>query len=164
MSLEVSYFCSWWGSSHLGVSRMLREIADAGYDGVEIGIPDDQDGQDELRAALAETGLEVIAHQYAFVEGDYASYEQAYLANLERAAAFEPILINSHTGSDGWSFERNKVLVEQATAISARSGIPIMHETHRGRFLQRTGEQPLSGGATRATSHRRPRALDLRRR
>jgi hypothetical protein len=135
MSFEVKYLCSWWGSSHLGAAALLGKIAKAGYDGVEIAIPDTEAKCAELRMLLADHGLAVVAHQYAPPERNFERYCDVFARNLERSAAFAPLLINSHTGSDGWSFEHNAILVESAAAIAAASGIPILHETHRGRFL-----------------------------
>src|SRR5690606_5713495 len=42
--------------------------------------------------------------------------------------------INSHTGKDHFDFDDNCRIIEAAMEISVRSGIPIYHETHRGRF------------------------------
>lgn len=114
---------------------MIGKIADAGYDGVEIAIPTADSERQELCALLADHNLAVVAHQYAPAGENFERYHSVFKKNLENSASFQPLLINSHTGSDRWSFDRNCILVQSAAAISARSNIPILHETHRGRFL-----------------------------
>jgi hypothetical protein len=53
---------------------------------------------------------------------------------LKELVALQPDFINSHTGKDYFSFEDNCRAIEAAEDISLQSGIPILHETHRGRF------------------------------
>ena len=114
---------------------MLTKIAEAGYDGVEIAVPTIEAERRELRALLADHDLVVVAHQYAPAENDFDRYHDLFKRNLENSAAFGPLLINSHTGSDCWSFGQNCKLVESAASIAAAYGVQILHETHRGRFL-----------------------------
>jgi len=132
--LDVRYFCSWWGLDHLGVEPMLRKIRDAGFDGVEIGVPADGPGQEALHSALETHGLQFIAHQYQ-AEGDFADYRLSLRRSLERAAAARPLFINSHTGRDYWTVEQNLDLIDIAQDVQDRLGVPILHESHRGRFL-----------------------------
>ena len=114
---------------------MLTKIAEAGYEGVEIAVPAAEAERRELRALLTDTGLAIVAHQYAPAENNFERYHDRLKRNLENSAALEPLLINSHTGSDRWSFDQNCKLVESAASIAAAYGVPIVHETHRGRFL-----------------------------
>jgi sugar phosphate isomerase/epimerase len=44
-------------------------------------------------------------------------------------------MINTQTGKDYFSFEQNMQLVKAAKTIAAETGIEIVHETHRGKFL-----------------------------
>jgi len=132
--LDVRYFCSWWGLDHLGVEPMLRKIRDAGFDGVEIGVPADGPGQEALHSALETHGLKFIAHQYQ-AEGDFTDYRLSLRRSLERAAAARPLFINSHTGRDYWTVEQNLELIDIAQDVQDRLGVPILHESHRGRFL-----------------------------
>jgi hypothetical protein len=50
----------------------------------------------------------------------------------------QPVFINSHTGKDFFSFEQNSILIEDAFLFSAKCGIQVVHETHRGRFAFHT--------------------------
>jgi hypothetical protein len=49
-------------------------------------------------------------------------------------AAYQPSFINAHTGKDFYSFADNCKVIEAALNISSKTGIRILHETHRGRF------------------------------
>jgi hypothetical protein len=48
--------------------------------------------------------------------------------------ALQPDYINSHTGKDFFDFSDNCRIIEITEQISKKSGIPIWHEIHRGRF------------------------------
>jgi hypothetical protein len=47
----------------------------------------------------------------------------------------KPIYINCHSGRDHFTFDQNKLFIDHTTQLSKQSGIPIYHETHRGRSL-----------------------------
>lgn len=132
---DVRYFCSWWGLDHLGLEPMLRKIREAGYDGVEIGIPADRSAREALQAALEIHGLQLIAHQYQAEGARFADYRLSLRQCLENAAQCRPLFINSHTGRDYWTLEQNLELIDIAQEVQERRGIPILHESHRGRFL-----------------------------
>jgi hypothetical protein len=55
-------------------------------------------------------------------------------ARLEYLVTLRPDFINSHTGKDYFSFDDNCRVIDAVENIAHRSGIPILHETHRGRF------------------------------
>lgn len=135
--MHIKMFSSTWGLEALGMRGMLEKIKHAGFDGVETGIPIDSAARDELRALLDELKLEIIAHQY-LAEGSGEAYAKSFFQQLGNAASFEPLLINSHTGKDFWSIEENCRLVDMGQDIQQRYGMPVVHETHRGRFLYST--------------------------
>lgn len=49
-------------------------------------------------------------------------------------ASLNPLFINSHTGKDYLSFEKNSLRLEDALQLEKGLKINITHETHRGRF------------------------------
>lgn len=114
---------------------MLEKIKRAGYDGVEIGIPAEKWRRDELRSLLEQHELDVIAHQYQAEGLTFDDYLTSFDTWIETAASFEPLLVNSHTGKDYWTMEQNLRLVDVAQRSEERYGLPIVHESHRGRFL-----------------------------
>ena len=44
------------------------------------------------------------------------------------------MFINSQTGKDYFTFEQNSELIELAKTIGEKTGIRVLHETHRGKF------------------------------
>jgi sugar phosphate isomerase/epimerase len=133
--MKIKYFCSWWGLDALGLRPMLEKVKDAGYDGIEIGIPSDAQQRQELRGLLDEYQLDVIAHQYQAAGETFDEYVRSFEECIATAASFEPLLVNSHTGRDCWTKEQNLRFVEITLEAEQLHGIPILHESHRRHFL-----------------------------
>ena len=114
---------------------MLEKIKCSGYDGVEIGIPAEPSKRYELKSLVEHSDLEVIAHQYQASGLAFNDYLESFESWIDTAASFRPLLVNSHTGRDYWTVEQNLQLVDIGQRVEDRYGIPILHETHRGRFL-----------------------------
>jgi hypothetical protein len=53
---------------------------------------------------------------------------------LKALAALQPFFINAHSGKDYFSFDDNCKVLEAALNIRHKTGVRILHETHRGRF------------------------------
>lgn len=105
----------------------LKQIAEAGYTGVESGMPSLED-EALFRELLQQYDLELILQVYT--SGDHIeSLEQ----HVERAATFKPILINSHSAKDSMLYDDQLVFFENAIRLEKKVEIPIAHETHRGR-------------------------------
>ena len=133
--MTIDFFCPIWGSEHLTLDEFLRRARADGYAGVEMNVPDDKAYGGELRNGLAKHGLKLICQQYLAPEGESpADYEGRLVRYLEHLADFEPVLINSHTGRDHFSFEDNCGLIETAERVTRDRGVKLVHETHRGRF------------------------------
>ncbi len=119
----------------LDLDTKLKKIKDAGYDGIEIGIPFHTREQNELRKGLEKYELLVIAHQYQ-AEGElFENYASSFRKSLENSASFNPLLINSHTGKDYWEKKQNLLLVDIGEDVAQKFNVTVAHETHRGRFL-----------------------------
>lgn len=133
--MEIKYICPLWGSEHMDLNDFFIKVLENGFDGVEMVLPFDDDYTGFVRDLIARTGMILIGHQHLppkiETAGDYLERMEAFLLHL---ASFDPMLINSHTGRDFYSFEDNCRIIEQVAKISESSGIPIVHETHRGRF------------------------------
>jgi sugar phosphate isomerase/epimerase len=112
-------------------------IKKEGYDGTEMWWPGSKEKRTELLTALKKHNLEI-----GFLCG---SSERQYPAHLEgfkrmiNAATTEfeikPLYINCHSGRDHFTYEQNKAFIDHTTETTAKTGIPIYHETHRGRML-----------------------------
>ena len=118
----------------LTLEGSLRQIRAAGFDGVELGVPDRLDQCPPLRQLLDELGLLVIVQQFtrgATPEEHAASFASQY----ERAVALRPVGVNSHTGKDFFPLEENLIVFRHAADCERAAGVPVWHETHRGRAL-----------------------------
>lgn len=134
MQMEIQSFCPRWGSAHIPWDDFARRVKEDGYDGVETDIPTNRKEKDLVLNALAKHGLQLIAQHWETVEPGFEQHLDAYNKRLEIMAAAKPLLINSQTGKDYYSIEQNAKLIEAAANASASSGIPVYHETHRGKF------------------------------
>ena len=132
--MKISYFCTTWGNT-LPFDAFCIRVKAAGYDGVEMDLP-----ADALEAAhrvrlLRDHGLRFIGQYWQSMESDVVSNRENYRRHLEQLAAAGPEFINAQTGKDYFSTDENLSLVDVAQAITQETGVKVIHETHRGKFL-----------------------------
>jgi sugar phosphate isomerase/epimerase len=108
-----------------------------GYDGIENWWPENKNEQDEMFAALKKNNLEV-----GFLYGAWQTNPAEHLAHFKKVmdtiakqTIQKPLYINLHSGRDYFSLDDNKKFIEYTNALAKDTGIPIYHETHRGRML-----------------------------
>lgn len=105
-----------------------------GYDGVEIWIPGTDKERAEFSAAMQKNNL-----KFGFLCGGGSQDPVKHLAEFQdgfkAALSMKPIYINCHSGRDYFSFDVNKKFMEWSYEAAKGSGVPIYHETHRGRIL-----------------------------
>jgi hypothetical protein len=112
-------------------------IKNEGYDGTEMWWPGSKERQTELLTALRKYNLEV-GFLCGSGERQYAPHLEAFKKQIDAATTQfgqKPLYINCHSGKDYFTYEENKALIDYTTEASLKSGIPIYHETHRGRML-----------------------------
>jgi sugar phosphate isomerase/epimerase len=147
--MEIKFFSPHWGYEHEDFKQTCSRLSAAGFDGMELNLAEDLAEAERQIEILSANGLEYIAQHSGTQMADFKMHHAHYRASLERIAAFKPQLINSHTGRDWFTFEQNLELIDIAAEISAINEIPIVHETHRGRF-------PFSAAVTRQYLEARP--------
>lgn len=129
---KLKFYATNWGMTGTWDSYCAKAKA-AGYDGIETWLPGSKEEQEALVAALKKHNLSL-----GLLSGGWGSTFEDYLngfkGNVQAATTFKPDYINCHTGKDYYTFEQNKQLVEAGQEIAKAAGIPIYHETHRGRF------------------------------
>lgn len=134
--MRLNYFYPIWGSSHLPLEEFCEKIKKAGYNGVEMNIPFDENYAKQLRELLPRYDLLLIAQQWLEPKDETP---EEYVIRMERylqyLTLFKPLFINSHTGKDFYSFEDNCKIFEAADKVCENLGVKIVHETHRGRAL-----------------------------
>ncbi|MEO6851391.1 MAG: sugar phosphate isomerase/epimerase [Mucilaginibacter sp.] len=138
--MQIKYTCTSWGYEKLDAAALIDKIVDAGYGGIEVNMPVGGAFPGEFMTSYqallkSKPGFIFIVQQ--LVNPDNESVE-AYIHKLEKrlleVVAYQPHFINSHTGKDHYSFDDNCRAIEAALNISAKTGMRILHETHRGRF------------------------------
>ena len=133
--MELKYICPYWGSDNLQPKEFIEKVLSAGYNGIEMNVPDDQNFITELKLALAETGCSFVAQQWLPPKTETVDeYRARMLEYLSRLADLNPLFINAHTGKDFFSMEENCSLLESCFQFSEERAVGIVHETHRGRF------------------------------
>ncbi len=145
--MEILYLKSTWGMQG-DLEEKLRRIRDAGFAGVELGVPADESACDHARKLLDKLELQAVVQQWtagATPADHCASFEQQY----RRAIKLAPLYVNSHTGKDFFDLDQNLLVFDRAAELERDLGLPVLHETHRGRAL-------FSATSTTALLSRRP--------
>ena len=130
---KVLYFQTSWGFEGTP-EAFIKKAKASGYDGIEIWSPTNKKEQIRISKLLKEENMKVI---YLCGSDPNLSFEKGlavYKKYLKNTFELNPIAINSHTGSDFYSFSQNMAFIEEATKLSKQYKIPVYHETHRGRF------------------------------
>lgn len=128
--MKLKLVKSLWGMEGT-MAEKIRRIADGGYVAVEAQVSA-EDQLPEFVSLLREHALEFVAMVItdgATPQDHFASFR----AKIEIARSLEPLQITVHGGKDWWPFELQKEFFAEALEIEHRIGLPVNHETHRGR-------------------------------
>lgn len=132
--MKILFFSSLWGMDDLTLSEKLNRIKKAGFDGVEYGTILEENLAKEFTAITNDLELKLIGQQHKADGKTFEEYKANFIDHLYLLASQHPLFINSQTGKDYFTFEQNATLVEIANKIQTETKIPIVHETHRGKF------------------------------
>ena len=130
---EILFFQTNWGNTRSWDAFCAHAKA-SGFDGIDVWLPGDPEDQEALRAALNKHGLQLNLMHGTNNSLPFEESLAQYTARLYELCAWKPVLINSQTGGDFLSVEQNAAFIRAANAISAETGVPVYHETHRSRF------------------------------
>jgi sugar phosphate isomerase/epimerase len=143
--LKINYCCTYWGCEQDSPNVFIDKVLTAGYEGIEISLPPSPETftphflKELEKIRTAKPDFIFIAQHLTSPGTD--SVEQ-YIRNMEKnlleLCSYKPTFINSHTGKDFYSFDDNCKVLEAALTMSQKTGVPILHETHRGRFTFHT--------------------------
>ncbi|MFC6601307.1 sugar phosphate isomerase/epimerase family protein [Ectobacillus funiculus] len=136
--MELKVIKAAWGMSGDWDTK-LKQIAEAGYAGVETPMPATED-ESKFKELLEKYNLDLILQVSTGCEDfekPYPDSADAHILSLEkqveRALTFKPLLINSHSAKDSMPYDKQLKFFEGAIHIEQQIQIPIGHETHRGR-------------------------------
>ena len=135
-NIDIKIMATNWGFEG-NFDTFCAKVKKEGYDGIEVWWPGPGVQQEELFAAVKTYGLEV-AFLYGAPESDPKKNLETFKTNLTAAALNKfqkPLYINSHSGKDYFSYQDNKAFIDFTTFLAKQSGLPVLHETHRGRML-----------------------------
>jgi sugar phosphate isomerase/epimerase len=130
--LQIKYFRGLWGMTLPSLAANLERIKEGGFDGVEMGVPEQAAQQRELRSLLERLDLLLIAQQWTR-GGSVQEHGESFEAQYRRAAGLAPLLVNSQTGKDYYTTAENLGIMRRARALEEELGVPVAHEVHRGR-------------------------------
>lgn len=131
--MEIKILAPRWGHESQDITNFCRRIKEAGYHGVDMPMPDDITEQKKLFDALQREELLLVSHQHQASGADFGAFKDSFKKYLQFSAQGSPLLMNCHTGKDYFSFVQNLELIDIAADFSAKTGIMVAHETHRGR-------------------------------
>ena len=130
--MKLLFFKSKWEAEHLPLEEFLEEVKDAGFDGTEIYLPGVTESPEEIARLHQEYDLLLIAQM-----GTTGQTPEEHVASLEelvpRCAAAGPVLVNSQTGRDWFSFDDSRRVFERALELAEEHQVHLVHETHRSR-------------------------------
>jgi hypothetical protein len=132
--MEIKFYVPRWGNRHLNWSDFLKQVKEAGYDGIEAGLPEELAERNEMLTLLETFKLEWIGQHFETNTANFEEYTEQYAKRLNNLAAAKPLFINSQTGKDFFTIAQNSQLIQIASQISKETGVAIVHETHRGKF------------------------------
>jgi hypothetical protein len=125
--MELHIYRALWGMTG-SIHDQIEAIAGAGYDGVEGFI-----GASDLDAA-AFTALVASHHLKLIMAAQIDTIDQIE-PTLHALAAYQPVKIGIHPGRDSMSRDQGAHFFEAALRVESEIGIPVSHETHRGRLF-----------------------------
>lgn len=134
--LSLKVFGTNWGFVG-STDEFCAAIKKEGYDGTEMWWPGSKERQTTLLTALKKHDLQIgflcgsHEKQFAIALDGFKKQINAATTEFEQ----KPLYINCHSGKDYFTYEQNKAFIDHTSEASAKSGIPIYHETHRGRML-----------------------------
>lgn len=130
---KIRFHATNWGYQG-NLDNFCAKAKKDGYDGIEVWAPRDKKSQDELLQITAKHQLN-LGVLIGSSESNAETHTKSFIAYAKDAIQLRPVYINCHSGRDFFSLEQNKPIIDFTSQLEGETGIPIYHETHRGRAL-----------------------------
>jgi len=125
--MKLRIFKALWGMTG-PMPEQLKRIKEAGYDGIEVWVAAFSLSSAEWIRLVEEYQLQLIVA--AAIEDADSLQRQ-----LTELAAFQPLKINVQGGRDSMTWAEGCRFLEEALRVEATLGVPVLHETHRGKLF-----------------------------
>lgn len=125
--MHLLIFKALWGMSG-SFEAMVDQIAAAGYEGVDGYSAASTLPPKGYKAYIEQAGLKLIM-------ATQVSNLDVLEPTVMELAEYEPVAIGLHSGRDDMSRDEGARYFERALALEEKIGIPVLHETHRGRLF-----------------------------
>ncbi|MEH6305384.1 TIM barrel protein [Olivibacter sp. CPCC 100613] len=133
---SLTFMATDWGFQG-SVDAFCAAAKKEGYDGIEVWWPGTVEAQKLLFSALERYQLQV-GLLCAGSGSDAKAHLTTFCRQIDAASSHgyqRPLYINCHSGKDYFTYEENAEFIDYTVKKSKETGIPIYHETHRGRML-----------------------------
>ncbi len=125
--MKLLVFKALWGMTG-SLSEQVERVAAAGYDGFELW-PEQQDiSRQDLMALADRFNMKMIV-------GTALQTQAEIELKLKQLSEYQPLRINLHSGRDSMTRDEGCSFFEEALRVEDEIGMPVGHETHRGRIL-----------------------------
>jgi sugar phosphate isomerase/epimerase len=125
--MKLQVYRALWGMTG-PAQQQIEQVAEAGYDGFEFWPGHVDITRDEALRLAAKHKLHVIV-------GTSVREKKELESALAGLADYNPVKINLHSGWDCMSHEDGCAFFEEALRVEQKIGLPVAHETHRGRLF-----------------------------
>ena len=130
--MKLLILCTQWGSQHLPLEDFFMKVKEAGYDGIDTWVPEDVNEKKKFISLLDKHQLKIVSHQYQAKGNSIDEYCKSMEYYLSLSMECDPLLINSHSGKDYFSFDDQLKVIDTVEEFSMKHNIVVTHETHRG--------------------------------
>jgi hypothetical protein len=125
--MQFYVFRALWGMEGR-IEEQVEQIAAAGYDGIDGFIGASTLTPSQFTELVKSHGLRL----YMSAQVDT---KEALEPTLKALAEYNPLKIGLHSGRDSMSRYDGYTFFEEALRLEQQVGIPVAHETHRGRMF-----------------------------
>jgi len=125
--MQLAVFRALWGMTGT-LEEQFDQIAEGGYDGAEGFLAASSLTAAQFSGMVAQRGLKLI------MAGGVEKKEDLE-PTLKKLAEYQPIKIGLQGGRDSMTHDQGRAFYEEALRVEQQIGIPVSHETHRGRPL-----------------------------
>lgn len=130
--MPIRYAKSKWEMGDAAIEPFLERVKKDGFDATEIYLETESEKPDRTAALHSEYGLELVC-QIITAGRTPDDHIRSFEVQFKRAVDGGAVAVNSHTGRDIFSFADNVRIISTTIDLAKNAGVPLRHETHRGR-------------------------------